>query len=182
MNNTIDFNGTPLRFVPRKPDNGYRFYVSRDGEIGLRISPKGVQTVVNAKTTTTANSAHPNNAKRKQRYLRFMNIWGHGQNILVSHAVYLAWSGQPIPPEHQIHHLNGIVTDNRIDNLLCVLISEHFRIADVRQRAIAALLPHGDLRCLPYERLRYLQDPHTLSDEDFEKELAYLCERKNNNI
>lgn len=174
MNNTIDFNGTPLRLVPRKPDNGYRFYVSRDGQIALRISPKGVQTVVNATTTTTANSADPHNANRKQRYLNFMDIWGHHQNILVSHAVYLAWSGQTIPLYHQIHHLNGIVTDNHIDNLLCVLISEHFRIADVRQRAIAALLPAGDLRCLPYERLRYLQDPHGLSDDEFKKELETL--------
>lgn len=174
MNKVLGFNGTQLHPVPREPDNGYRFYVSCDGEIGLRIAPDGLRTLIKGTPTTSANSKDPSNANRKQRYLQFKDAFGFHNPVLVSHAVYLAWSGQPIPPEHQIHHLNGIVTDNRIDNLLCVSISEHFRIADVRQRAIAALLPDGDLRCLPYKRLRYLQDPHGLSDDEFKKELETL--------
>lgn len=176
MNDFINFNGTLLRRIPHVPDNSDQFYVSSDGEIGLRVAPDGVQTVVNATPTTCANSKILSNANRKQRYLQFKHAFGEDKHILVSHAVYLAWSGQRIPLYHQIHHLNGIVTDNYIDNLLCVLISEHYRIADVRQRALAAIVPDGDLTCFPYEELRRLQAPGTLSDEEFQKELAKRIE------
>lgn len=176
MNDFINFNGTLLRRIPHVPDNGYHFYVSCDGEIGLRVAPDGVQTVVNATPTTCANSTNQSNANRKQRYLQFKDAFGFHNPILVSHAVYLAWSGQRIPLYHQIHHLNGIVTDNYIDNLLCVLISEHYRIADVRQRALETIVPDGDLTCFSYQELRRLQDPRTLSDEDFRKELSKIIE------
>jgi hypothetical protein len=36
------------------------------------------------------------------------------------------------------------------------------------------LVPDRDLRLFSYERLRYLQDPRTLSDADFQRELDLL--------
>ena len=176
MNDFINFNGTLLRRIPHAPDSGEQFYVSSDGKIGLHVAPDGVQTVVNATPTTCVNSTNQSNANRKQRYLQFKHAFGKDKHILVSHAVYLAWSGQRIPLYHQIHHLNGIVTDNYIDNLLCVLISQHYRIADVRQRALETIVPDGDLTCFSYQELRRLQDPRTLSDEDFRKELSKIIE------
>ncbi len=171
---TILFEDTTLRLVPHNPDNGYRFYVSNDGKIGLRIAPDGGQTLVNATTSTSINSKIQYNANRVQRYLMFKNAWGSGKHTLVSRAVYLAWSGRPIPPNHQIHHLTGIITDNCINNLLCVHFREHRLVTDMRQKALRTVVPDGDLYCFTYERLRELQDPHTLSDEQFQAELEAI--------
>ncbi len=163
------YDGVPLRLVPHAPDNGYQFYVSDDGKIGLRIALNGKQAIVNATTDTTPNSKY--NANRKQRYLTFRHPWNDNEQILVSHAVYSAWSGKPVPLYHQIHHLNGITTDNRFDNLLCVLFREHRSIADVRKRAIQAAVPNGDLTSVSFDVLRRLQAPHVLSDDEFPAEL-----------
>ena len=167
------FNGTPLRLVPCEQDNGYRFFVSKDGKIGLRIAPSGVETLQKATTSTCENCKIKYNANRKQRYLEFKHPWNTNKVLYVSHAVYLAWSGKLIPPYQQIHHLNGITTDNCFDNLLCVTIREH-RIADNRQKALKTVVPDGDLHLFSYERLRELQDPRTMSDVDFQRELDLL--------
>ncbi len=171
---TILFEDTTLRLVPHYPDNGYRFYVSNDGKIGLRIAPDGTQTLVDGSPTTCVGCKVQSNANRVQRYLQFKHAFGSNKQILTSHAVYLAWSGQPIPPNHQIHHLTGIVTDNRFDNLLCVHFRRHYLVADKRQKALRTVVPDGDLYCFTYERLRELQDPDNLSDEQFQTELEAI--------
>lgn len=76
------------------------------------------------------------------------------------------------------HHLVPDLLNYRPANLLCWLTRSEHNIADRRQRAIQAVLPNGNLYLLPYEYLRYLQDPRTLSDEEFNQQLAYLSERK----
>jgi len=173
LQSPISNSDTPLRLVPHDPGNGYRFYVSNDGTIGLRIAPDGTQTIVNATPTTCENSKIQSDALRVQRYLQFCDAFGYHKHILVSHAVYLAWSGQRIPLYHQIHHLSGITTDNLIDNLLCVHVREHSSVADVRQRALKAIVPDGDLLAwFTYARLRELQDPRTMTDTEFRRELA----------
>ena len=48
------------------------------------------------------------------------------QNILVSHAVYLAWVG-PIPEGYVVDHLNGVTTDNRAENLEAITPKENVR-------------------------------------------------------
>lgn len=173
---TILHEGTPLHLVPHFPDNGYRFYVAHDGRIngemcGIRIAPNGKQTLVKANTTTWPNSTDLSNANRKQRYWHFKHAWGKNNGILVSHAVFLAWSGERIPLYHQIHHLNGITVDNCVENLLCVHFKDHRLISDVRQKALRTVVPDGDLTLIPYDRLRQLQDPRVLTDEQFAEEL-----------
>lgn len=74
----------------------------------------------------------------------------------------------------QCHHLNGDLEDHRKDNLLCWLSRPQHRIADKRRQALKAVVPNGDLHLFSYDRLRYLQDPRTLSDEDFDRELAAI--------
>ena len=129
MNQSINpikiYEGKLLHLVPHEPDNGYHFYVSDDGKIGLRIAPNGVETVVNATPTTTENSKNPYNAKRKQRYLHFAGAWNTNEHILVSHAVYRAWVGPFNKP--CIDHKNGVTTDNRWQNLEPVTYVENSR-------------------------------------------------------
>ena len=125
INPIILYEGTLLHLVPHEPDNGYRFYVSFDGTIGLRIAQNGTETVMEGKFTTTENSQVPYNAKRLQRYLRFMHPWNTDEHILVSHAVYLAWVGPIDKP--CIDHKNGITTDNRFQNLEPVTYAENNR-------------------------------------------------------
>ena len=167
----IDYNGTPLHLVPHEPDNGYRFYMSRDGTIGLRIAPNGTESLQKAIPTTRENNSNKTNANRKQRYWQFRHPWNSDEHILVSHAVYLAWSGKPIPPDHQIHHLNGITTDNRLDNLVCVSKPEH-RLYDIVQRELRAsgrLATMTTAEILVETRSKILTDPLALAARDIDK-------------
>ena len=125
INQTIMHDGVPLRLVPHEPVNGYRFYVSDDGTIGLKISPSGAEKIVHATPTTCENCTNQTDAKRKQRYLQFKDSWNRGENILVSHAVYLAWVGPFDEP--CIDHLDGITTNNHWSNLDPVTYAENNR-------------------------------------------------------
>ena len=175
ISTTIMYEGAPLRLVPNRHNNGYFLYCSRDGKICLRISPDGKKTLLKPRPNTYANCAILYNANRKQRYLQYCDAFGYHKHIYVSHAVYLAWSGERlIPLYHQVHHLSGIVADNNYDNLLCITVSEHYLVADARQRALRTVVPDGDLYCFTYERLRELQDPRGLSDEAFQAELEAI--------
>ncbi len=74
------------------------------------------------------------------------------------------------------HHLIEDLLDYSPDNLLCWLKRPEHTKADNRRRALEALVPDGDLHVFTYARLRYLQDPRTLSDADFQAELEALRE------
>jgi len=100
---------------------------------GYRIF-NGRGAFVNPAFTTSSNCKNQTNAKRKKRYLHFRKAFGNVQ-ILVSHAVYAAMSGHPVPEGYQVHHLNGITTDNRPENLVCLSKPEHRRY-DAIQRAL----------------------------------------------
>ena len=135
MKPSFIFEETEVRIVPRESIDGRAFYVSRDGKKGCNVLQNGIVRKKNAKPTTWPNCKDHSNAVRKQRYLTFHDALGHHRDILVSHAVWLAWSGKPIPEGHQMHHLNGIVTDNRLENLICLEPRDHHRY-DAVQRAL----------------------------------------------
>ena len=127
INPIILYEGTLLHLVPHEPDNGYRFYVSFDGTIGLQISPTGVEKLLNATPTTCENCKVKSNANRKQRYLHFAHPWNTNEQILVHRAVYLAWVGSIPKEKRYIDHKNGITTDNRYQNLEPVTDAENNR-------------------------------------------------------
>ncbi len=157
INPIILYEGTLLHLVPHEPDNWYRLYLSFDGTIGLQISPTGVEKLLNATPTTCENCKVKSNANRKQRYLQFKHPWNTNEQILVSHAVYLAWVG-PIPKEKPyIDHKNGITTDNRYQNLEPVTASENNRRAGILKGLRAVGINPAEL---PFSVLdKYLAPP-----------------------
>ena len=170
----FDFDGVEVRLVPRLSSDGRTFYVSRDGTKGCNVMPNGSIKNCNATPTTCPNSKF--DGGRKQHYLQFKDALGSHVNILVSHAVYLAWSGKPIPPGHQIHHLNGIVTDNRIENLICLSIPEHRRYDAVQRslRMAGRLDRMTSAEILEVTQL-YVID-HRTTDEIMEYEMTHHME------
>ena len=72
------------------------------------------------------------------------------------------------------HHLIPDKLNYRPANLLCWLTREEHTEADRRQRALRKVVPNGDLSIFTYERLRDLQDPRSMSREQFEIELAVI--------
>ena len=72
------------------------------------------------------------------------------------------------------HHLIEDPLNYAPENLLCWLTYSQHSKADKRRRALEETVPDGDLRSIPYARLRYLQDPRILSDAEFQSELDAL--------
>ena len=70
------------------------------------------------------------------------------------------------------HHLIPDALDYKPANLLCWLTRSEHTEADRRQRALKAVLP--DMHDLSYDEHRRLQDPRTMSREQFEVELQKL--------
>ena len=75
------------------------------------------------------------------------------------------------------HHIIPDPLDYKPANLLCWLTRAEHTEADRRQRALKKVVPDGNLRLFTYERLRELQDPRTMSREQFEAELAALAQQ-----
>lgn len=72
------------------------------------------------------------------------------------------------------HHLIPDPLNYKPANLLCWLTREQHAEADRRQRALRKVVPDGDLTLFTYERLRDLQDPRSMTREQFEIELAAI--------
>ena len=85
---------------------------------------------------------------------------------------YVNAKGQVRP--YQAHHLNGNKFDYRPANILAWLHPDVHRVADNRQKALRTVVPDGDFTLIPYDRLRQLQDPRVLTDEEFSKELESI--------
>ena len=116
------FNSVRVKYVATCPETGISFYVNngQGGVIGVRVYPDGRKVLENATTTTSQNSKIDYDAKRKQRYLQFKSAFGKDKHFLVSHAVYIAWRGKPIPKGMTIDHIDGCTTNNDFRNLRCI--------------------------------------------------------------
>lgn len=118
--------------------------ISRTGGYPLYASSEGVLysfhhgTYHQLRPQHTSGPKSKKNGRRKQIYYKMSDRYG---NILVHHAVALAFIGpRPVewlPPTPKIsyrhlhaydcHHLNGITTDNRPENLIWLSQSAHRR-------------------------------------------------------
>ena len=72
------------------------------------------------------------------------------------------------------HHLIEDPLNYCPENLLCWLTYSQHSKADKRRRALEAVVPDKDLTIFPYDRLRQLQDPRVLTDEQFASELESI--------
>ena len=111
------FNNVLVKYVGTDPDTGNAFYVNdgHGGAIGVSVYPNGRMAMASICTCHTKGS-RGSDGRRKQSYLYFRNAFGYNKGILAAHAVYTAWVG-PIKPGMTIDHIDGITTDNRVENL-----------------------------------------------------------------
>ena len=148
----ITDDGIEVRHVSTKKHRSSKtaqLYVSRDGR-GYSLSSRGL-----CHTTSSLCSS-------KKLQLSGNSRWGEDllfkhYNMLVNRAVWAAWNPygyDTIPKGYQIHHLNGIKSDNCIDNLVCLSQSEHSNW-EKRLKMIKEKL--GSPRAIPYANLRTLQ-------------------------
>ena len=143
--------GVELRVVPQNKFP-VQFFVSEDGNIGVKVYPNGRKARQVARYVTSPNQKNLRNAHRKQRYLQFRNAFGPHKAITTSHAVYLAWVGE-IPEGMQIDHLNNITIDNRASNLDIVTNAENLR----RSRYQHLLNKHCPAHAQTFTREDYLR-------------------------
>ena len=57
----------------------------------------------------------------------YKRVWCGGRLVMEHRLVWEAAHG-PVPPGHQIHHINENRSDNRLENLQCVDVETHKRI------------------------------------------------------
>ena len=117
---------TEVRLVPIEK-TGRPLYASLDGKVFsfVRCVFRPLKPVFD----TTPNGRY--NSGRKQRYLKLSRNF---HNILIHHAVLYAWVGPP-PEGYECDHLNGITTDNRLENLEWVTPAENQRRAKEMRKA-----------------------------------------------
>ena len=56
-----------------------------------------------------------------------IEIWygGRRRTIVLSRLIYLAATRQPIPQQHEIHHIDGNRKNDVWSNLICLSIADH---------------------------------------------------------
>lgn len=113
-------DGTELRLVPLER-TGRPLYVSAKGQV--YSYRRKIFRPLKPKYDTSPRNKY--NGHRKQRYLK---LSGGYSFIYIHHAVALAWIG-PRPEGYECDHLNGITTDNRLENLEWVTPEENMRRA-----------------------------------------------------
>ena len=115
-------DGTEVRLCPLEKTKGKALYVSADGRCFSFY--RRVLRLVKPQADTSKTNRF--NGHRKQKYLR-MTYYG---NILVHRAVALVWVERLDTrlchtEQMVVDHLNGITTDNRVENLQWVTRKEN---------------------------------------------------------
>ena len=127
-------DGTEVRLCPLEKTKGKALYVSADGRCFSYY--RRVLRLVKPQADTSKTNRF--NGHRKQKYLR-MTYYG---NILVHRAValvWIKWLDAETARRMVVDHLNGITTDNRVENLQWVTRKENEKRAVIlRARRMVA--------------------------------------------
>ena len=145
-------DGTEVRLVPPERTKFRPLYISADGRPFSHVWVKDKSTgqyrwefhLLAAMPDTSKTNKY--NGNRKQKYLKMGADYGH---ILVHTAVALAWIGDKPGSAYGVDHLNGITSDNRVENLQWITPAENHRRAVI----LRALRKNGS-------------DPQTMSREE----------------
>ena len=154
---TLIYDGTEVRHISSAKDKRHparQLYISQHGD-GYSLSGRGLGPIT------------PFVCRTKERLLSGESRWTKLMQfkdfrIYVHRAVWMAWNElglNQIPKDYEIHHLNGIETDNCYDNLVCLTRGEH-KVWDHHMHILRAKL--GNLKALPYANLRSLQAMPTI--------------------
>ena len=111
-------DGTELRLVPEERTNHHQLFTSTDGRVFSRHKERFYRLM----PTVTNYPCNRANGRRKQKYRKMTKTYGY---ILVHTAVALAWIGPKPGAGYVVDHLNGITTDNRVENLQWVTRKEN---------------------------------------------------------
>ncbi|MET7776291.1 HNH endonuclease [Streptomyces mirabilis] len=84
-----------------------------------------------------------NPVANRDGYLTFRAYIPQGRTVLVNRAVATAWLGPAPSPEHHAAHLNGIRTDNRVENLAWKTAGENDADKDVHGTRLRGLDHHA---------------------------------------
>ena len=124
-------------------DNGIdtTHFTGQGWNIGLGFKPNHGIT---ADELFVENSTYKCSWRLRERYKQVKNIYHCEQCGLDS------WQGNPIPLE--IHHLNGVNTDNRLENLLLLCPNCHALTNYYRGRAkLSARSERSDVECRKFK-------------------------------
>lgn len=137
---------------------------------------------LNAQGQKVAHTFSPSSQRGRERkgscYPTDRALGGKNCHLLMALAFYGDRPTDPTTGKPCVcHHLIPDLLNYRPANLLCWLTRAEHAEADRRQRALRKVVPDGDLHLFTYERLRELQDPRTMSREQFETELAALAQQ-----
>ena len=173
------FAGHELIKVPPEHIDGKTLFYHTDGYF---VSQYGTKQIPNFPISHRTHGGGCYNRKRGIVHPK-MRQFGNGQcHRLAAYALsqvtepptYVNKHGKTL--KKVVHHLISEPMNFCADNLLFWLTGSEHKIADRRQKALAKVLPNGNLHLLTYDRLRKLQDPRETNNEDFQTALAEIKE------
>ena len=169
------FAGHEFIKVPSVFIDGKTLYYNR---LGYFVGQYGTRQLPTYPPTKRTPGRHIYNGKRGISHPSMRNFGNIQCHRLAAYALSQVTEAPTYVNKHGkrlkkvIHHLISEPLNFCADNLLFWLTGSEHHIADRRQKALAEVLPNGNLHLLTYDRLRKLQDPRVTTDEEFALALA----------